>query len=85
MKMINQNRTAKMGLISLATALLLAAVLLLTNVLAAKLPADVKTLDLTADKKFSVTDSTAREIAKNITPILFPQEVKRHSPTKVFT
>lgn len=67
--MINQNRTAKMGLISLATALLLAAVLLLTNVLAAKLPADVKTLDLTADKKFSVTDSTAREIAKNITPI----------------
>ena len=65
----NKNRSAKMGLMSLATALLLAAVLLLANLLAAKLPADIKTVDLTSNQMYSVTDSTKRDVAKANMPI----------------
>lgn len=64
-----KNRSARMGLLTLLTALLLAAVLLLANLLTAALPADVKTLDLTDNKMFSVSDSTKREVAKNGTAI----------------
>ena len=58
-----------MELLSLAIALLLAAVLLLANFLAAKLPTEVKTIDLTSNKMYSVTDSTKREVAKSTMPI----------------
>ena len=64
-----KNRTTRMGLLSLLTAVLLAAVLLVVNLLTASLPADIKTLDITDTKMFSVSDSTKREIAKGTTPI----------------
>lgn len=64
-----KNRTTRMGLFTLLTAVLLAAVLLAVNLLTASLPTDIKTLDITDTKMFSVSDSTKREIAKGTTPI----------------
>lgn len=53
-----------MGLVTLVTALLLVAVLIVANLLIAALPTDVRTIDITDTKLYSVSDSTKREIAK---------------------
>lgn len=54
-----------MGLLTLAIALLLVSILIVTNLLIAALPTDIKTIDITDTKLYSVSNSTKREIAKN--------------------
>ena len=64
-----RNRMSKNGLITLAIAAILLIILIIANLAASALPADIKGLDMTDNKMYSVTDSTKRTLAKTDTAI----------------
>ncbi len=64
-----RTRLCKNGLTALSVALVLLLAIILVNVVATALPADVKKLDMTDQKMYSVSDSTKREVAKNETAV----------------
>ena len=64
-------RLSKRGLITLAVGAALLAFLIVINLLVSALPANVKTIDITDNKMYSVTDSSKRELAKTDTAVTF--------------
>lgn len=64
-----RSRMSKNGLITLAVVAVLLVILIAVNLVASALPADVKNIDMTDNKMYSVTDSTKRELAKTDTAV----------------
>ena len=64
-----RNRMSKNGLITLGIAAILLVVLIIANLATSALPADVKKLDITDNKMYSVTDSTKRTLSKTDTAV----------------
>lgn len=64
-----RTRLSKNGLITLAIAAVLLAVLLAINLLVSALPANIRSIDMTENKMYSLSDQTKREIAKTDTAV----------------
>ena len=64
-----RSRLQKNGLITLAVALAILLVLVAINLAISALPTNIKSIDLTEEKMYSVTDSTKRILAKTETAV----------------